>query len=116
GPNLAFIPNSDTQHLVSGYAQDEWHIVPDSFYITAGSKFEYNTFSGFEIQPTGRFTWLPGMGQTVWGAISRAVRGQAYYRKQTGRAIVRRLARDPVANHGLVAVRWRRFAVSRRHP
>jgi iron complex outermembrane receptor protein len=74
GPNLAFIPNSDTQHLVSGYAQDEWHIVPDSFYITAGSKFEYNTFSGFEIQPTGRFTWLPGMGQTVWGAISRAVR------------------------------------------
>jgi iron complex outermembrane receptor protein len=74
GPSLAFIPNSDTQHLISGYLQDEWHIAPDTFYLTAGSKFEYNTFSGFEIQPTGRFTWLPGLGQTVWGAISRAVR------------------------------------------
>jgi iron complex outermembrane receptor protein len=74
GPSLAFIPDSDTEHLVSAYVQDEWHIVPDAFFITAGSKFEYNTFSGFEVQPTGRFTWLPGMGQTVWGAISRAVR------------------------------------------
>lgn len=74
GPSLAFIPDSDTEHLVSFYGQDEWHIVPDTFYLTGGSKFEYNTFSGFEIQPTGRFTWLPGMGQTVWGAISRAVR------------------------------------------
>jgi len=74
GPTLAFIPATDTEQLVSAYVQDEWHIVPDTFFITAGSKFEYNTFSGFEIQPTGRFTWLPGLGQTVWGAISRAVR------------------------------------------
>ena len=74
GPSLAFIPDSDTQHLVSGYIQDEWHIVPDKFHITAGSKFEYNSFSGFEIQPTARFTWLPSENQTVWAAISRAVR------------------------------------------
>jgi iron complex outermembrane receptor protein len=74
GPSLAFIPASDTEHLVSGYVQDEWHIVPDRFFLTAGSKFEYNSFSGFEVQPTGRFTWLLGSDQTVWGAISRAVR------------------------------------------
>ncbi len=74
GPSLAFLPASDTEHLVSGYLQDEWHIVPDTFFITAGTKVEYNSFSGFEIQPTGRFTWLPTMRQTVWGAISRAVR------------------------------------------
>jgi iron complex outermembrane receptor protein len=74
GPTLAFIPDTDTEHLVSGYIQDEWHLIPDEFYLTAGSKFEYNSFSGFEIQPTGRFTWLPAANQTVWGAISRAVR------------------------------------------
>lgn len=74
GPSLAFIPAEDTEHLVSGYIQDEWHLVPDMFYLTAGSKFEYNSFSGFEIQPTGRFTWLPATNQTLWGAISRAVR------------------------------------------
>jgi iron complex outermembrane receptor protein len=74
GPTLAFLPASDTQHLVSAYAQDEWHIVPDTFYLTVGSKFEWNSFSGFEAQPTGRFTWLPAKDQTIWGAISRAVR------------------------------------------
>jgi iron complex outermembrane recepter protein len=74
GPTLAFLPASDTEHLVSAYLQDEWHIIPDTFYFTAGSKVEYNSFSGFEIQPTGRFTWLPATGQTLWGAISRAVR------------------------------------------
>lgn len=74
GPSLAFLPDEKTVHLLSAYAQDEWHIVPEKFSITAGSKFEYNSFSGFEVQPTGRFTWLPANGQTVWGAISRAVR------------------------------------------
>jgi iron complex outermembrane receptor protein len=74
GAGVAFIPETDTQHLVSGYLQDEWHIVPDTFFLTAGSKFEWNSFSGFEVQPTGRFTWLPSKDQTVWGAISRAVR------------------------------------------
>lgn len=74
GPTLAFLPHDDTQHLVSGYVQDEWHLFPDKFYITAGSKFEYNTFSGFEVQPTGRLTWQPAENQTVWGAVSRAVR------------------------------------------
>ena len=77
GPGLAFIPSSDTQHLVSVYAQDEWHIVPDQFYLTAGSKFEWNSFSGFEVQPTGRFTFFPSKEQTIWGAISRAVRTPA---------------------------------------
>ena len=74
GPSLAFLPASDTQHLVSAYFQDEWYLVPDLFSITAGTKIEYNTLSGFEIQPTARFLWLPAKGQTIWGAISRAVR------------------------------------------
>ena len=74
GTGIAFDPADDTQHLVSGYIQDEWHIVPDMFYLTAGSKFEWNSFSEFEIQPTARFTFLPSKEQTIWGAVSRAVR------------------------------------------
>ncbi|HEY2615096.1 MAG TPA: TonB-dependent receptor, partial [Chthoniobacterales bacterium] len=74
GPLLAFIPDNKIVHLISVYAQDEWHIIPEKFSLTAGSKFEYNSFSGFEVQPSGRFLWLPADGQTVWGAISRAVR------------------------------------------
>ena len=74
GSSLAFIPDSRTVHLISGYVQDEFHVVPNEFSFTAGSKFEYNSFSGFEFQPTGRFTWNVATGQTLWGAISRAVR------------------------------------------
>ena len=74
GPLLAFIPDHDTEHLLSTYVQDEWHILPGKFSLIVGSKLEYNTFSDFEIQPTGRFVWNPRTNQTVWGAISRAVR------------------------------------------
>ncbi len=79
GPTLAFLPANDTEHLLSGYVQDEWHIVPDKLYLTAGSKFEWNSFSGFEIQPSGRATWLLSANQTLWGAISRAVRTPARF-------------------------------------
>lgn len=74
GPQLAFLPDSETVHLVSAYAQDEWHIIPRKFSVIVGSKFEYNSFSGFEVQPSGRFVWTPDSTQTFWGAISRAVR------------------------------------------
>jgi iron complex outermembrane receptor protein len=74
GPSLAFVPDSKAAHLVSAYVQDEFHLVPGKFSLIAGAKFEYNSFSGFEIQPSGRFVWTPTEGQTVWGAISRAVR------------------------------------------
>ncbi len=74
GPMLGFVPDNKTVHLISAYIQDEWHIVPDKFFVTIGSKFEDNTFSGFEFQPTGRLTWNPTPHQTLWGAVSRAVR------------------------------------------
>lgn len=74
GPSLAFLPSSETVHLISGYVQDEWHLIPRKFAIAVGSKFEYNSFSGFEVQPSGRFIWEPTETQTVWGAVSRAVR------------------------------------------
>jgi iron complex outermembrane receptor protein len=74
GPTLAFIPDSEMVHLVSGYFQEEWHVVPDKFSLTAGTKLEYNSFSGFEYQPTARFTWILPEEQTIWGAVSRAVR------------------------------------------
>jgi len=56
------------------FVQDEITIVPETFSITLGSKFEHNTFTGWEAQPTGRFAWTPSEEQTVWGAVSQAVR------------------------------------------
>ena len=41
--------------------------------MTAGSKFERNEFTGFEVQPTVRARWS-ARRHSLWGAVSRAVR------------------------------------------
>ena len=42
--------------------------------LTVGSKFEDNTITGFEYQPSMRLAWLPSAATTGWAAVSRAVR------------------------------------------
>jgi len=70
----SFNDRYDIHEIFNVFAQDEYAIVPDKLFFTAGSKFEYNDFSGFEVQPSARLAWHPTGNQTVWGAISRAVR------------------------------------------
>lgn len=64
----------DTHYIISAFAQNEYALIPDVLFFTAGSKFEYNDFTGFEVQPTARLAWHPASNQTVWTAVSRAVR------------------------------------------
>ena len=68
-----FDPEQYTDKLFSLFAQDELALNPQ-LYLTLGSKFERNDFTGFELQPTVRGRWSPSDQQTVWGAVSRAVR------------------------------------------
>jgi iron complex outermembrane receptor protein len=44
---------------------------------TAGSKFEYSSLSGGSIQPNIRVSVAPTFRQTIWGAVSHAVRTPA---------------------------------------
>ena len=60
--------------LFSAFVQDEVALASDHLRLTFGSKIEHNDFTGFELQPSGRITWMPHEHHTVWGAISRAVR------------------------------------------
>ncbi len=69
-----FSESERTDYLLSAFLQDEITLVPDELRLTLGSKFEYNSFTGFEFQPTGRLIWTPDDRQAVWGAISRATR------------------------------------------
>jgi len=64
----------DTHGILSGFIQDEYAILANELYFTLGSKLEYNDFTGIEIQPSARLAWHPTNNQTLWGAISRAVR------------------------------------------
>ncbi len=63
-----------TDHLVSAFFQDDITLVEDALRLTVGSKFEYNSFTGFEVQPTTRLLWTPDQQQSVWLAASRATR------------------------------------------
>lgn len=73
-PDTILMPTDRNDQVFSMFAQDKITLAPDSLYLTLGSKFEHNDFSGFEVQPNARLQWLPDDHQTVWGAISRAVR------------------------------------------
>jgi iron complex outermembrane recepter protein len=70
----AFVPLSRRDTTYSGFAQYDLMVVPDKLRIVAGSKFEHNNYSGFEIQPQIRAVWNPRKSHTLWAAVSRGVR------------------------------------------
>ncbi len=72
-PTVVFAPHR-TDQLYSAFVQDEIVIVSDQLWLTLGSKFVHNNYTGFEIQPTARLLWAPSQRQTVWAAVTRAVR------------------------------------------
>jgi iron complex outermembrane receptor protein len=63
--------------LFSAFTQDEFALFRQRLRVTVGSKFEHNEFTGFEMEPNARFLWMMSGKQSVWGAISRAVRTPA---------------------------------------
>jgi len=67
-------PTQDDLNLYSTFIQDKFAIIRDKVFFTFGSKFEVNDFTGFEYEPSARLSWLIDERQTLWAAISRAVR------------------------------------------
>ncbi len=67
-------PVSRGDPLYSAFLQDEIPLFKDSVRFNAGSKFEFNNYTGFEIQPTARLLWAPHRQHRLWAAVSRAVR------------------------------------------
>jgi iron complex outermembrane receptor protein len=73
-PALAFLPARVSRQWFSAFAQDEITLVKDRLHLTLGTKIEHNDYTGFEFQPSGRLALKLSERQTVWGAVSRAVR------------------------------------------
>ncbi len=72
-----FPPNFD-QRIFSAFVQDQITLVKDKLNFTGGVKFEHNSYANFEFQPTGRLLWTPTEKQSIWAAVSRAVRTPNY--------------------------------------
>jgi iron complex outermembrane receptor protein len=73
-PTVNFLPHHQDDNLYSAFVQDQITIVQNQLWLTLGSKFEHNIFTGWENEPSGRVLWTPTSHQTVWAAVTRAVR------------------------------------------
>lgn len=68
-----FDPKDDDYHLLSAFVNDEISL-SDTLKLVLGTKVEFNSFTGFEIQPSVRSLWNVTPAHTLWAAVSRAVR------------------------------------------
>ncbi|PIE70025.1 MAG: TonB-dependent receptor [Deltaproteobacteria bacterium] len=73
-PESRIEPDSRSDDLVSAFVQDDIMLLADRLWLTLGSKFEYNGYTGFEIQPSARTRFKLKDKHMFWAAVSRAVR------------------------------------------
>jgi iron complex outermembrane receptor protein len=71
---LQYDQKKKNDEIYSAFLQDKISLVADTFYLTLGSKFEINDYTGSEIQPSAKFTLFPSRNQTIWASVSRATR------------------------------------------
>jgi iron complex outermembrane receptor protein len=70
---FVLMPPSENLSITNVFAQDTV-AVSNAVKVTVGSKFEYSTFSGWQVMPNVRAGWRVSDDHFVWAAISRAVR------------------------------------------
>jgi iron complex outermembrane receptor protein len=70
---LAFVPHHRDLHVTNLFVQDGITL-NEHLKLTAGVKFEENSYSGWEVLPDLRLSWSPNDSSLWWLAGSRAVR------------------------------------------
>jgi len=72
-PALALLPATLNRDLLSGFVQDEIALRTD-LSLTLGTKIEHNDYTGREVEPNARVQWEIAPANSLWAAVSRAVR------------------------------------------
>ncbi len=75
---VTITPGSTREQIFSAFIQDDITVIENRLHLTLGSKLEHNDITGFEVEPSGRLAWTPTKKQTIWAAVSRAVRTPSY--------------------------------------
>lgn len=70
---LFFVPAARTLRLTNLFVQDAVSL-SDAVTLTAGIKFEENSYSGWSTLPDLRLSWAPDANSLLWAAAARAVR------------------------------------------
>ncbi len=68
-----FEPDRDTANITNLFVQDEMQLLP-FWNVNIGTKFEHNTYTGWEAQPSIRSAWEFTRNNVLWGSVSRAIR------------------------------------------
>ena len=71
--DLAFVPDHRTLELTNVFVQDAITLT-EEFKLTAGIKFEDNSYSDWSALPDLRLSWAPNDKTLFWLAGSRAIR------------------------------------------
>ncbi len=80
GGTFAVLGNgTESNQLFGVFLQDEIELLSEELFLNLGTKIEYNSFTGTEIQPSARLFWRPDPDLAFWGAVSRAVRTPARF-------------------------------------
>jgi iron complex outermembrane receptor protein len=72
--NTNFDPDDRQVDLWNIFLQDDIALWAERLWLTLGTKFEHNDYTGWEVQPSARMRFRPTDETTLWGAVSRAVR------------------------------------------
>jgi len=67
-------PSFRSYSLANAFIQDEISLAKDVLSLTIGSKFEHNSFTGYEVQPGVKLMWTPNERNSLWLSVARAVR------------------------------------------
>jgi iron complex outermembrane recepter protein len=70
---LRFVPEHRTLELTNVFAQDTITLNSE-LKLTAGIKFEENSYSGWSTLPDLRLAWAPDEDTLVWASAARAIR------------------------------------------
>ena len=87
-------PTSVNDQVFSGFIQDELTLIDNKLWLTIGSKFEHNDYSGFEGQPSARVMWAPYNQHRFWAGVSRAVHTPS--RAEQGLSLLTTVVAQPV--------------------
>ena len=74
GLTFAFLPEHAHLKNANFFVQDQIDLIANTLKLTVGTKFEHNNYSGLDIQPDARLSWVVNDKHQLWGGISRAVR------------------------------------------
>lgn len=71
---VTFLPVERSDPTASVFMQDKIDLWDRKLFLTLGSKFEHNHYTGYATQPNMRLNWLFTPHHSAWLAASRALR------------------------------------------